>query len=290
MGAVTYASADAAQAAPLANATVIIGPVPITGATPPAQLPAGDVSAITTAAGTFVATLSVAPAVPTSVEPFVIPQNNILDFRPPATGYYIEIFGVGTDGRSAGVPIPLHHFVSATTTIVARVSTTSVAEAGALGALNGDRASNSASPLIFDESAEEVARLHAADASARNTYICHYDANNVGPSSRYLAAGGIGLTGEGVGIATAVNAAGALALIEAGFLSEKTSTPPGGHFTNLVDPTHLWAGLAVSGPNALPFNYNVDYDLITPSAQGSTGGSSGYTAAGCAAGTIDNGS
>ena len=286
----TYASADAMQSTPLANATVVAGPVPITGATPPAQLPLGDVSATTDAAGNFAMTLLVAPAAPSSAAPFVIPQDNLLGFIPPATGYYIEVFGTGTDGKSAGVPLPLHRFVGASTAIALRVSATSAAEAGALTAVNADRAANDAGPLIFDESAEEVARLHASDATTRGAYICHYDANDVGPSSRYLAVGGIGLTGEGVGIAIATDAPSAFQLIENGFLSEKTTKPPGGHFTNLMDPTHLWAGLAVSGPSKLPFNFNVDYDLITPSSQGSTGGASGYTAAGCPSGIVDNNS
>src|ERR1700722_4452130 len=38
---VTYASADAARTTPLANAVVIVGPVPVTGAAAPAQLPPG---------------------------------------------------------------------------------------------------------------------------------------------------------------------------------------------------------------------------------------------------------
>jgi uncharacterized protein YkwD len=287
---VTYASADATQTAPLANATVIVGPVPITGATPPAQLPAGDVATVTGPAGTFAASVAVAPAAPALAEPFVIPQNNVLGFIPPANGYYVEVFGSGTDGKSAGVPLPLHRFLNVSGPLVLRVSKASAAEAAALAAVNGDRAANAAGPLIFDESAEDVARLHAADATARGTYICHYDASNVGPSSRYLAAGGIGLGGEGVGIATAADATAAFGSVENAFLSEKTASPPGAHFTNLVDPSHLWAGLAATGPSTLPFDFNVDYELITPSAEGSTGGASGYASAGCPPGIVDNNS
>jgi hypothetical protein len=110
------------------------------------------------------------------------------------------------------------------------------------------------------------------------------------PSSRYLAAGGIGLSGEGVGIATASSATAAFESIESAFLSEKTASPAGAHFTNLADPSHVWAGLAAAGPDALPFNFNVDFELITPSAAGSTGGASGYTAAGCPPGIVDNNS
>jgi uncharacterized protein YkwD len=287
---VTYASADATQTVPLAHAVVIAGPVPITGATPPAQLPPNDVAVVTDAAGAFSASLAVAPAAASNAEPFVIPPNNALDFTAPPSGYYIEVFGATTDGRSAGAALPLHRFVSASGALALRVTTASAAEAGALAAVNADRAANAANPLIFDESAEEIARLHAADATARGTFICHYDANNAGPSSRYLAAGGIGLTGESVGIASAPDAATAFAFVESAFLNEKTAAPPGAHFTNLADPSHRWAGIAASGPGALAFNFNVDYELVTPSAQGSSAGASGYTAAGCPAGIVDNNS
>lgn len=283
-------SADATQTAPLAHAVVIAGPIPITGATPPAQLPPNDVAVATDAAGAFAATLAVPPAAPSSAEPFVIPPNNVLGFTAPSSGYYVEVFGATADGHSAGLPLPLHRFVAMSNGLALRVTTASAAEAGALAAVNADRAANAAAPLIFDQSAQEVARLHAVDATARGTYICHYDANDAGPSSRYLAAGGIGLTGESVGIASAPDAATAFALVESAFLNEKTATPPGAHFTNLADPSHRWAGIAASGPSALAFNFNVDYEFVTPSAQGSSAGASGYTAAGCPAGIVDNNS
>ena len=290
MGSATYASADATQTTPLVGATVVIGPVPVTGATPPATTPSGDVTVTTSSTGAFSATVASAPAAPTSAEPFVIPSNNILAITPP-TGYYVEVFGVGANGTSAGVPIPLHRFVAAGTSIALRVSSTTSAEAGALTALNSDRAANGAGALTFDESAEEVARLHASDEAA-NGYYCHYDTHNVGPSSRYLAAGGVGLTGEALASnAGPANASAAFALAEAGFMAEKTETPPGGHYTNLVDGAHLWAGLAVATvPSTSLPEYLIDYDLVTPSAQDSVVGSSGYPIANtCPAGiTVNN--
>jgi uncharacterized protein YkwD len=290
IGSSTYVSADASQTAPLAGATVVVGPVPVMGSTPPAALPAGDVSATTTSTGAFTASVAVAPAPPSSVEPFVIPTNNITGFMPPATGYYIEVFGAGADGRSAGAPIPLHRFVAPSTALALRVSSTSSAEAAALTNVNADRAANGAGPLTFDESAEEVARLHATDESTVG-YTCHYDTHNVGPSSRYLAANGIGLTGEGLGFTGATTLTAAFQLIEATFLAEKTLSPPGGHFTNLVDPAHVWAGLAGVEVVASPDFYNVDYDLVTPNGTDAVVGSSGYPTTGvCPGGTIDNNS
>jgi uncharacterized protein YkwD len=298
MGSATYASTDATQTTALVSATVIVGSVPVVGATAPATLPSGDVSTTTTSAGAFSVSVPVAPVAPSTAEPFVIPSNNILGITPPATGYYVEVFGTGTDGKSAGVPIPLHRFVAAGTSIALRVSSTTAAEAGALTAVNNDRASNNnAGALIFDESAEEVARLHATDEVDAD-YYCHYDTHNVGPSSRYLAIGGIGLTGEALGAPGSgmISASQAFSVMEAAVLAEKAQLPPGGHYTNLVDSAHLWAGLAAA---AWPINdakypsgfYAVDYDLITPSAQDTIVGSSGYpVTTGCPVSITDNGS
>ena len=293
MGTATYASTDATQTTALVGATVIVGPVPVIGATAPATLPSGDVSTTTSSAGAFSVSVLVAPAAPSTAEPFVIPSNNILAITPPATGYYVEVFSVGTDGKSAGEPIPLHRFVAAGTSIALHVSSTSTAEAGALTALNNDRSSNNnAGPLTFDESAEEVARLHASD-EATAAYFCHYDTHNVGPSSRYLATGGIGLTGEAISSIVGPSSTSiAFTDAENAFIAEKTQSPVGGHYLNLVDTAHLWAGLAVATvPNSTPTAYDVDYDLITPSAQDTVVGSSGYPIANtCPAGTTDNNS
>jgi len=284
----TYQSADAGSTTGLANATVVVGPVPIIGATPPATLPAGDVIVTTSATGAFTAMLAVAPAAPTSAEPFVLPTNNITGFAPPAAGYYVEVFAHGADGLSAGVPIPLHRFVAAGSTIALRVTSPSSAEAGALATVNSDRASNAgAAPLTFDESAEEVARLHASDEAARN-YYCHYDVRNAGPSSRYLTVGGTGLTGEQLDAPTGTTAVEGFANAEAAFLAEKAESPPGGHYAGLVDSAHTWAGLASI---AISGGFQVDYELITPNAQDSVVGSSGYpVTSGCPTGTLDNNS
>jgi uncharacterized protein YkwD len=286
---VALPAADATQTAALANAVVIVGPVPVTGATPAAQLPSGDVAVTTTAAGTFAATLAVTPAAATSTEPFVVPPDNLLGFTPPEAGYYIEVFGAGTDGKSAGMPIPLHRFVAVSSNVVLSVSITSAAEAAALASVNADRAANGSGPLTFDESAEEAARLHASDESA-NGYTCHYDAHNVGPSSRYLASGGIGLTGEGIALVSG-SAAAAFAATEAAFLAEKAASPPGGHYLNLVDPAHAWAGLAAVTDASAPAFANVDYELITPNGVDAVTGASGYpVSAPCPPGTVVNNS
>jgi uncharacterized protein YkwD len=286
---VTYASADASQTMPLANATVIVGPVPIVGGTPPAPLPAGDVAVMTSASGGFALTPTVAPAAVSSSEPFVVPPDNLAGFVPPATGYYIEVFGAGTDGKTAGAPLPLHRFIAASTSLVLHVSTASAAEAGALAAVNADRAANGAGPLIFDESAEEAARLHAGDESSAN-YVCHYDTKNVGPSSRYVATGAIGLTGEALALVSGTGTV-AFGFAEAAFLAEKTATPPGGHYLNLVDSAHVWAGLAAVIDASAPAFANVDYELVTPNDTDTVVGASGYPlSTSCPTGSVVNNS
>lgn len=284
---VTYQSADADQTTPLAGAAVIIGPVPIVGATVPPTLPTGDVAATTNANGAFTITLTVAPAAPSSAEPFVIPPQNLSGTIPPSTGYYVQVFGVGTDGVSAGMLLPLHRFLVASTSLSLRVTTASPAEATALANVNSDRASNAgAGPLIFDEEEEEVARLHASD-EATNNYTCHYDLRNVGPSSRYLAVGGIGLTAENIesgGIDGSASAAFAQA--EGAFLSEKSSTGP--HYLNLVDATHNWLGLAALPMSSLSGYWEVDYDFGTSDDLGAAAAASGYTSALCPAGIVVN--
>jgi uncharacterized protein YkwD len=287
---VNYQSADVTTTTPLVGATVIIGPVPIVGATPPATLPAGDVSTTTNASGAFAATLAVSPAAASSAEPFVVPPNNLTGFAAPTTGYYIEVFGVGTDGTSASVPLPLHRFVAASTSIALHVSTSTVAEAGALSTVNADRASNGAGVLIFDESAQEAARLHASDMATQG-YTCHYDTHNVGPASRYLQVGGIGLTGESAADVLAATAATAFQVADGGFMAEKTLSPPGGHYLNNVDVAHLWAGLGAVASTVFGGNYVVDYELVTPNAQDLVEGAAGYpVTTGCPAGTTNNNS
>jgi uncharacterized protein YkwD len=289
IGATTYASSDAGTGTPLAGATVVIGPVPVDGATAPAHAPAGDMLVQTTANGAFSATLDVAPAAPNASEPFVLPQNNVLGFVAPATGYYIAIFGVVSDGRTAGTAMPLHRFVSVGSALTLHVATIAAPESTALVAVNADRASAGVSALAFDTTAEEIARQHASIESA-NAYTCHYDAQNVGPTSRYLAAGGSGITGETLALSYGPDVASALQNAENGVLAERTTTPAGGHYLNLSDPSHVWAGIAaIAAPSAAGF-FNIDEEFVTPNGS-SANSASGYPTTGsCPPGIINNGS
>jgi hypothetical protein len=289
IGTTTYASSDAGAGTQLAGATVVIGPVPVDGATAPAHAPAGDILVQTAANGAFSATLDVAPAAPNASEPFVLPQNNVLGFVAPAAGYYIAIFGATSDGRTAGTATPLHRFVSSGSALALHVATIAVPESAALAAINADRASAGASALVFDTTAEEIARQHASIESANN-YTCHYDAQNVGPTSRYLAAGGSGITGETLALSYGPDVASALQNAESGVLAERTATPVGGHYLNLSDPSHIWAGIAaIAAPSAAGF-FNIDEEFVTPNGS-SANSASGYPTTGsCPPGIVNNGS
>jgi hypothetical protein len=141
--------------------------------------------------------------------------------------------------------------------------------------------------LTFDASAEEAAHAHANDESTAG-YTCHYDTHNAGPASRYLAAGGIGLTGEGLALAAGAPAT-AFAATETGFVAEKAQNPPGPHFLNLIDNAHVWAGLAAVTAVSAPAFANVDYELVTPDADDATVGAFGYPlTAACPNGTVVN--
>jgi uncharacterized protein YkwD len=276
---VTYASADAGQTTPLVGATVIVGPVPIVGATAPAVLPAGDVAMTSGASGAFSGSVSVAPSAPLSQEPFVVPSLNLSGIATPASGYYVEVFGAGSDAVSPGASIPVHRFMNAQSPLAIHVSTLGSAESAALLQVNSDRQSYAGvAPLVFDEIAEETARLHATDET-NNNYFCHYDLHNVGPASRYLAASGLGETGENLAATTGATSALGFSYAEDGFLSERSTNPQGGHYLNLIDSTHAWAGLAAT---VFAGGVQVDYELISPSGVDPTFAVSGYeTGTGC---------
>jgi uncharacterized protein YkwD len=296
----TIAGTVFADSVVLANATVVIGPVPIAGATAPAIVPSGDVATTSTASGAFAVTPAVAASSPSASEPFVVPPDNILGTVPPATGYYVEVFAAGGDGMTAGTIVPLHRFVAASSSLTLTTTAIAAAEASALAAVNADRASSGATPLTIDAVAELVARAHATDEATSSTtgYYCHYDTHNVGPSSRYLAAGGLGLTGEAIALpgSGVSSAAYAFQVAESSILAEKTETPPGGHFLNLIDTAHRWAGLAavaVPSTNTVFTGgfYSVDYELVTPDAIDAVVGAAGYPVTStCPAGTVVNGS
>jgi uncharacterized protein YkwD len=275
----TYQSPNAASTTPLAGATVVVGPVPVNGATPPASAPPGDAMVQTQADGTFAATLSVAPTAPGLNDGFVMPQNNVANVQPPAAGYYVEVFGIGSNGQSAGSYVPFHGFRAVTGTAVGvfRLTTTSAKEAAFLALVNSDRAKAGAGALVFDEIAEEVARFHARDEGANPVYYCHYDRANRGPVTRYLAFGGLGLSLENLANVPFASA-------EAQFIAEGRG---GAHYDSLVNSSSIWAGLAdFVGSDSSDY---VDQEIVGPSTAFTFTGT--YPASiSCPTGTAVNGS
>jgi uncharacterized protein YkwD len=279
IGGTTFQSANATPTTALAGATVIVGPVPVNGATPPATIPSGDQVATTKADGTFSVTLAVGPAAPGANDGFVTPSNNVANIQPPATGYYVEVFGAGADGQTSGKLVPYHGFraVAAGSVGAFRVTTTSATEAAFLVLVNGDRAKAGSPAVAFDESAEEIARLHAADEGISPVYYCHYDRANRGPNTRYAATGALGLTTENL---AGVPYAAAEAQVEA-------EAPSGGHYLAMINPQAVWVGLSdVVGSDT---NHYVDQEFVQL-ATSFTSGALYSTAGSCPAGTTANGS
>lgn len=236
---------------PLSGAIVIVGPKLVAGATPPAGAPAGDVMLTTDSNGVYRGTIASGPAAPdTAQASYVFPVNNRSGATLPSNGYYVSVFAPGSDGKSAGAPFPVHAFSGVTNGALAtqRVSVASADEAGFLALLNHDRttANALALPLIFDETAMEAARLHVNEEAQGNFY-CHYDAQNRGPSSRYLGLLAIGQDDENIGKTSGQDPTGSYTFVEAQFMAEASNTDPSqrGHYANIVDATHAWAGLAV---------------------------------------------
>ena len=234
----------------LAGVIVIVGPTLILGSTPPPTLlPAGDVQATTQADGSYNVSLSAGPVAPDASPNalFVVPGQDLSGATPPKSGYYVSVFAVGTDGKIANVPLPVHAFSAVTAGVLAtqRVTTATVDEAANLAYFNAARvkANPSASPLTFDEIAQEVAREHVQDEAA-NRYDCHFDQKNVGPESRYLRMSGLGANGENLGIVSnGGSSQSAYALIVD---AEVKEGPGGGHYDNLVAATRIWAGVSIA--------------------------------------------
>ena len=275
---------------PLAGAVVVIGPTLIVGATPPAVLPAGDVSATTDAAGHYAATLTSAQVAPTAAQAAYNPSlNDLSGVVPPARGFYVAVFASGADGKSANVPLPVHAFSAVSSGGVLatqRVTTVTADEANFLALVNTDRvaANPIAQPMIFDEYAQEAARLHASEEALGN-YYCHYNALNVGPGSRYLTLLAVGLDDENVGKTSGQDTPGSYQLVESQFIGEASTT--GGHYANIVDAPRTWAGVTTyfAGPTA----QYVDQELVSAHGTGAYVYPN-FTGNQCPAGVVPNNS
>ena len=253
-----------APQAVLANAIVIVGPTLILGSTPPPTLPAGDVQSTTGSDGAYSVALVSVPVAPNAATNaiFVVPGQNLSGVTPPTSGYYISVFAVGVNGKSANAPLPVHAFSTITAGAFAtqRVTTATADEAANLAYLNAARvkANPSALPLTFDEIAQEVAREHVQDEAA-SRYACHFDLKNVGPESRYLRMNGLGANGENFGFYGVGTSQDAYVQVVDFFMKEG---PGGGHYDNITGATRLWAGVSTAAESN--GTQHTDDELVVP--------------------------
>jgi hypothetical protein len=263
LGAQRYAGDGNAPGAPIAGATVVVGPRLIVGGVAPAAVPRGDVAATTGADGTY------------EVAGYDARGTTYVMVFPPAGDRHVSLHaraGVADERIRA-----LYLYAP------------SPAETAELALIAADRASNGAGPLVPDEIAFETARARA-DFMAANAYYQHcipaarcdavatfpstpppsYTARYATPNDLYLALGGALDIAPGanwtenfyVGWPPGNAAYGSWPAADAWFMAEKcnlTASCPRGpvaggyvkHFKNIVDPAHTWVGLG-DNPNARP--------------------------------------
>ena len=125
---------------------------------------------------------------------------------------------------------------------VVALSRLSADESAWLQRVNDDRTAWHMRRVTMDEAALLAARRHARDMALRG-YLGHTDGAGLQPWERFSSLSGIGGDYENVG--RGENAT--FADIENAFLAEGPPRQPGlcTHFTTLLDPKAVWAGLAV---------------------------------------------
>ena len=262
LGAQRFAGDGGAAGAPIAGATVVVGPRLIAGATPPPALPRGDVAATTAPDGRYAVTGYDGRG-----------TTYVMVFPPPGDGH------VSLHARAAvaddGIR-PLYLYAPA------------AAEIAELALITIDRAANGAGPLVPDETAFETARAHA-DFMAANGYYQHcipatrcdavatfpaeppssYPSRYASPNDLYAALGGaleLGPTNWTenfyVGWPSGSASYASWPVADGWFMAEKcniTASCPNGpvaggyvkHYKNIVNPAHTWVGLG-DNANARP--------------------------------------
>lgn len=246
LGAQRFSGDGASPGPAIAGATVVVGPVLITGATPPATLPAGDVAAVTAADGSFtiggVATVN---------------ASYVMVF-PSAGDTHVSLHDVAKITGTALQPLHLYN--------------PRADEIAELAQTNTDRAQNgNAPPVIFDEAAFETARAHA-DFENVNGYYQHcipstncyvnvtpqappptYAPQYVSPDDLYNYLNGAKAQPAGLNaIENACYGGGSTwASCDNFFMAEKAGPIGGtqGHYQNIIGASHVWLGLGDAGGN-----------------------------------------
>lgn len=263
LGGQRFAGDGGAAGAPIAGATVVVGPRLIVGATPPPALPRGDVAAMTAPDGTY------------AVAGYDGRRTTYVMVFPPPGDAHVSLHAraaVADEGIRT-----LYLYAPA------------AAEIGELALISADRAANGAGQLVPDEIAFETARAHA-DFMAANGYYQHcipamrcdavaafpaepppsYLPRVASPNDLYTALGGaLELAPNAnwtenfyVGWPSGNASYASWPAADRWFMAEKcnlTATCPNGpvaggyvnHYENIVDPAHTWVGLG-DNPNGRP--------------------------------------
>jgi hypothetical protein len=240
LGAQRYSGDGNAAGAALVGATVVVGSTLIVGATPPATIPAGDVSTTTSVSGGF----SVSATTPT----------------------YVMVFPASTDTTH----ISLHALTKVTSGAIRPLYlyAPNAMEVAELAQVNTDRTTNGAGIVVPDEIAFETARAHS-DFEAANGYDQHcipasncyvtpgasttppasYAPQYVSPDDIYNYLDGAKTQTAGTNNIENTYFEGAppifsptWAAADAVFMAEK-GTANDDHYLNIVNTQHVWVGL-----------------------------------------------
>ncbi len=255
---------------PVRGASVVVGPYPVDGATPPPVLPPGDALATTDAAGRF--TLKVARG-----------QAGVVY---PGEVFWLDIFPSPADRvhRAAihrTMSLPAGNLtVPQAMTLLAAVTPD---ESAYLDGINADRARFGAAPLVLDETMLESAR-YWAHFMATHGYFAHcipaasctpgattpppasYGVQDITPATRdayFHDTFGI----EGENIAEGLPAWPA---VEKAMMAERALCPNGeprgcaytertAHFLNIVDASYDWAGVGIATHGLAGTYYDTEF-------------------------------
>lgn len=234
---------DYTTGSPIAGAVIVAGSTLVIGATPPPAVPTGDAQTTTASDGTFTV------AVPAG-------SGNIMAF---ANGY-ITLHAPETYASGANALGTL------------KVSTPTSDDTAWLAAINQDRATYNAPPVVMDERLTEAVRLWVAYEAANGRYA---DTDPLAPAPYTTSITVYGSLGAyNVPVAQNIGGGGAGTTgpeAEAGFRAEG---PTGPHFSTIVNASSRWVGLgsaACAGGGGTPCpSPEVEYalDILTPPSGG----------------------
>jgi uncharacterized protein YkwD len=203
---------DYTTGSPIAGAVIIAGATLVIGATPPPSVPTGDAQTTTAADGSFTV-------------PVTAGSGNVMAF---ASGYITlhapETYTAGTN--------PLGTL---------KVSTPTADDTAWLAAINQDRATYNAPPVVMDERLTEATRLWTTYEANNGRYV---DSDPLAPvpyTTSITVYASLGAYNVPVSQNQTGGASGSTGVdAEAAFRAEG---PTGPHFTTIINGTARWVGL-----------------------------------------------